>query len=162
MRLSSPRSKANSRRERANRRRWDLEEADAVGRPVGGEGLADEPIAGYGSPVTAVVACPTVVAHHEVMVGRDGDRLGQIASSAVAAGQRVGLVLLDHAVDDRVPVANREGVAGPGDEPLDEVLVRAFGGWHGAGLVGGVRLPAFGAPAVGAGGRVEDDDVADR
>src|SRR5690242_17292433 len=43
------------------------EDADAVGRPVGEEGLADDPGAWDGSPEAAVVAVPTVVAHHEVV-----------------------------------------------------------------------------------------------
>ena len=48
-----------------------LEDADPVRGPVGGEGLADDPVAGDGPPEAAVVAGPTVVAHHEVMVGRN-------------------------------------------------------------------------------------------
>ena len=61
-----------------------LEEPDAVGRPVGEEGLADDPVARDRAPEAAVVARPTVVAHHEVVVGRDRDRLGQVAAAAAA------------------------------------------------------------------------------
>src|SRR6476646_8062384 len=50
-----------------------LEEPDPVGRPVGEEGLADDPAAWDRSPEAAVVTLDAVVAHHEVVVGRDRD-----------------------------------------------------------------------------------------
>src|SRR5688500_6299070 len=56
-----------------------LEEPDFLGRPVAEEGLADDPVLGDWSPESAVVAGATVVAHHEVMPGRDLDRFLQIA-----------------------------------------------------------------------------------
>src|SRR3954447_16179144 len=128
-RLPSPRSKAKRRRLRASRRRWNfpfgaLEPADAVWGPVGGKGLTDDPFLGYGSPETAVVAGSTVVAHHEVHVGWNRDLPRQIALFTAAAGVRVGLVALLDPIDERVAVFDGEGVAGPGDDPLDEVLAR--------------------------------------
>ena len=135
-RLWRPRSNANRRRLRASRRRpvRDLEGADAVGWPVGGKGLADDPVSGDGSPEAAVVAGSTVVAHHEVVVGRDRDRLRQVAGGGAAAGDDVGLVGLLDAVDDRVAVFDRERVARPGDDPLDEVLARLARGRLRAGI----------------------------
>src|SRR4029077_875131 len=132
--LCRPRSKANRRRLRASLRRCDfgLEGAEAVGGPVGGKGLADDPASRYGSPETAVVARPTVVAHHEVVIGWNGDRFRHIAVAGAAAGVDVGLVGLLDAVDDRVPFADRELVAGAGDDSLDEVLARLFHGRSGA------------------------------
>ena len=61
-----------------------LEEADALGRPVGREGAADDPFARDRAPEAAVVGLATVVAHHEPVVGRDGDRGCEVAAAAVA------------------------------------------------------------------------------
>src|SRR5919204_3294774 len=57
-----------------------LEDADPVRWPVGEEGLADDPAPGDRAPEAAVVARPPVVAHHEVVVGGDRDRLRQVAA----------------------------------------------------------------------------------
>src|SRR4029077_9093936 len=162
-RLWRPRSKANRRRLRASLRRpvRDLEGADAVGWPVGGKGLADDPFLGDGSPEAAVVTCATVVAHHEVVVGRDLDRLRHVAGGGAAAGDDVRLVGLLDAVDDGVAILDRERVARPGDDPLDEVLLRlAFGRLRAR--FARFRLDAAFGAVVGAGGWVEDDDVAER
>src|SRR5690242_5204962 len=78
-----------------------LKAADAVWGPVGGKGLTDDPVLGDGSPEAAVVACPTVVAHHEVMVGRDRDRPRLVAGFGAAAGDDERLVALFDPVDDR-------------------------------------------------------------
>src|SRR5207344_2857919 len=99
-------------RARARCRAFDdlLEDPDAVGGPVGDEGLADDPSTGLGSPEAAVIAFATVVAHHEVMIRRNPDRLRQIADSAVSTGPNVGLVELDNAVDDRMSIADGQCV----------------------------------------------------
>ncbi len=60
-----------------------LEAADLSGRPVGGEGIADDPLLGDGAPFPAVCGFPTVVAHHEVVIGRDRDLFLQIAGCTV-------------------------------------------------------------------------------
>src|SRR6185295_5796990 len=133
----------------------------AVRRPVGGEGLADDPVARDRPPEAAVVAFATVVAHHEVVIGWNGDRFRQIADGARGAGPYVGLVGLLDAVDDRVPVADAERVPGAGDDPLDEVLARLLGSRAAAGFLGPPGNAAFGS-LVGARRRVEDDYVADR
>src|SRR3954469_19008503 len=70
-----------------------LEEADPLRRPVGREGLADDPLGWDRSPETAVVRGATIVAHHEVVPGWNLDLGREIASLAAAAGQRVGLFL---------------------------------------------------------------------
>src|SRR3954471_1382507 len=167
-RLPSPRSKANRRRLRASRRRWNfpfgaLEPADAVWGPVGGKGLADDPVSGDRSPETAVVTCPTVVAHHEVHVGWNLDLFRHIALFAAAAGVDVGLVALLDPVDDRVAAFDGQGVPRSGDDALDEVLVGLPLGrlraWF-ALVRSAADDSAFGA-VVGSGRRVEDDDVAD-
>src|SRR5262245_40539867 len=119
------RSKRNRRAavRRVRRRFGGLEEPDSVWRPVGGEGLADDPVTGDWSPEAAVRTLPTVVAHHEVMVGRDGDGIGQIAGSAGGTG--ADEVLLRHLpVDHGMAVLDAERVAGPGNDPLDEVGAR--------------------------------------
>ena len=64
--LRSNRNKPTARRALALPR---LEEPDPLGRPVGGEGFADDPFLGDGSPEPAVVGRATVVAHHEVVTG---------------------------------------------------------------------------------------------
>src|SRR3954469_14873943 len=85
-RASSPRSNLKSlaawrwRRRRADAFRVRfLEGSDSAGRPVGEEGLADDPISGDRAPEAAVVASSTVVAHHEVVIGWNGDLFRQIA-----------------------------------------------------------------------------------
>src|SRR6201999_2783893 len=98
------------------------------------------------SPEAAVVARPTVVAHHEVMVGRDGDGLRQIAGSAGRAGVDEAL-LGDLSVDDRMAVLHAERVTRPGDDPLDEVDVRLAGG---RGVAGGPARAAGPGPRVSA------------
>src|SRR4051794_38612092 len=115
-RTPSPRSYRNrrlplERRRRALRaarepRAGGLEETDSLRGPVGGERLADDPLAWDGPPEATVVGAATVVAHHEVMVGRNGDRLWEIAPFAPTAGLDEGL-LLALAVEDHVPAADR-------------------------------------------------------
>src|SRR6476646_116031 len=137
-----------------------LEEPDPVGRPVGEEGLADDPAAWDGSPEAAVVARAAVVAHHEVVVGRDRDRLGHGAARPAATRPDEGLLRL-HPVDDRVAVLDRERVPRPGHDPLDEVGVRLLVDRLRAGLVP-TRLGAALRVSVDRSlGRVEDHDVPD-
>src|SRR5579862_8084040 len=74
------RSKRNRRlaappgRRRDRGARWRSEEADAVRWPVGEEGDADDPFVRDRSPEAAVIGGSTVVAHHEVIAGRNLDR----------------------------------------------------------------------------------------
>src|SRR5918995_4614737 len=166
-RTPSERSKRNSRAALRRRRfaaaRRDpvglagvpLEEADLVDRPVREEGLSYDPVAGDGPPVAAVVASSTVVAHHEVMVRRNGDAFREIAASESGAGLDEVLFGL-HSVDHRASALDRKGVSRPGDDPLDEVRVRALIGRLGAGLGLGVLDPALVA-LVGAERRVKHD-----
>ena len=57
------------------------------GRPVGPEGGADDPLARDGSPVPAVVGRPTIVAHHEVVIGRNRDLAREVALAGPARGR---------------------------------------------------------------------------
>src|SRR5689334_23739577 len=103
-RRSNERSKANSFRPRGF-----LERPDPVRRPVGEERLADDPLLRDGSPVAAVVALPTVVAHHKKVARRNLDGFRQIAE-VVATGLLVDVGLLQRlAVDvgDVVPDEQR-------------------------------------------------------
>src|SRR6185312_6703438 len=78
-RTPSPRSKLSRRRPgRLGLRRAPLERADTVRGPVGEERDPDEPFIGDGTPETAVVRETTVVAHHEVVTGRNFDRRPEI------------------------------------------------------------------------------------
>src|SRR6478672_10432284 len=137
------------------------EEADALGRPVGGEGLPDDPLLGDGAPEPAVVGRATVVAHHEPVTGGNRHGLGQVAALAAAArlGERL---LLELAVEHDVPVADRDLVARACDDALDEVHVRARLRLLQADLAGRRLAAAALVALLGAGGRVEDHDVADR
>src|SRR3954470_7857967 len=73
-RRSNERSNANSLRPRSF-----LERADTAPRPVGEERLSDDPLLRDGSPVAAIVALPTVVAHHKKVARRNLDGLRQVA-----------------------------------------------------------------------------------
>src|SRR6202020_3588782 len=53
--------------------RWGLEEANAIGRPVGEERLADQPFLGHRAPVAAVERVRAIVAHHVVVALRYRD-----------------------------------------------------------------------------------------
>src|SRR3954453_23699196 len=83
-RRPSDRSKANSLRPVGRGRRF-LEGADSVRRPVGEERVADDPLLGDGSPVAAIVAFPTVVAHHKKVTRRNLDGFSQIAEFVASA-----------------------------------------------------------------------------
>src|SRR5215207_11695479 len=99
-RTPSPRSCRNRREPEERRRlarriaRVSLEEADPLGRPVGGEGAADDPVARDGSPEAAVVGSATIVAHHEVVIGGNRDGLREVAALAVPARDGVAVRLL--------------------------------------------------------------------
>src|SRR5215211_3763966 len=105
----------------------ELEDSDAVGGPVGEEGLPDDPVAGDGAPESAVVTCSTVVAHHEVMVRRNLDLFRQIAGSSGAARPDLPVALDRLAVHDRDSVLDAQAVAADGDDALDEVGVGLLG-----------------------------------
>src|SRR4051812_4915533 len=136
-----------------------LEETDPLRRPVGGEGAADDPLTGNGTPEPAVVGLPTVVAHHEPVVGRNRDLGREVAPRAALAGPRE-VVLLLLAVHVRMAVADVDPVARAGDDALDEVHVGLLVGRQ---VARGARLAVAVAARVGVRPRrrVEHDDLAD-
>src|SRR6186713_1814272 len=89
--------------------------------PVGREDLADQVAAGHGSPLSGVARLRAVVAHHEVVAGRDLHGPELLARAPVRLEVRLPQLL---AVDEDVPEAllqaHLDGVAGQPDEPLDE------------------------------------------
>src|SRR5438270_2279297 len=114
--------RAPNERSNANNRlplRTGLEEADPVRRPVGEECDPDEPFTWDGTPEPAVVRLATVVPHHEVIPGRNHDRLAEIAGLSTRTLRDVGVLLL-HAVADHMPVDDRHPVTRAGHHPLDE------------------------------------------
>src|SRR6185437_8294965 len=84
--------------------RRDLEEADAIGGPVGEECLADQPTLGDGAPVAAVERVRTIVAHHVVVAPRYGDGGTEVAFAGAVAGDGEGAGL-------RAPVAVDAAIA---------------------------------------------------
>src|SRR3712207_4668331 len=92
-RRSNARSKANSLRPRGR----FLRGADALRRPVGEEGSADDPVLGDGPPSAAVGAVPTVVAHHKKVTLRNLDGLPEVARFARTVRTNEGLLLLTEA-----------------------------------------------------------------
>src|SRR5512133_3753721 len=139
-----------------------LEEADALGRPVRRERAADDPFARDRAPEAAVVGVATVVAHHEPVVGGNGDRGCEVAPAAAAAlaGAVDVPVALALAVAIDVAALDVDRVARSGHHALDEVHAGLCPG----GLVTRLALtaPAVAARvAVRALGRMEDDHVAD-
>src|SRR5512133_3719362 len=139
-----------------------LEEADALGRPVRRERAADDPFARDRAPEAAVVGVATVVAHHEPVVGGNGDRGCEVAPAAAAAlaGAVDVPVALALAVAIDVAALDVDRVARSGHHALDEVHA-------GLGTGGSVTRLALTARAVAARvavralGRMEDDHVAD-
>ena len=119
---------------------------------------------GTGSPEAAVVTGSTIVAHHEVVVGRDGDLLRQVAAADSAADKaRMKSSSASTPFTTGWPLLNAQRVARAGDDALDEVrlglLVDAAWGRARRLSCGGAALRAR---AVGTQRRVENDDVADR
>src|SRR6476659_6877603 len=157
--------------DRAGRARWParavaggrtLEEADALGRPVGRERPTDDPFARDRTPEAAVVGLATVVAHHEPVIGGDGDRGCEVAPPATAAlaGAVDVAVALPLAVAVDVAALDVDRVPWSGDHALDEV----HAGLGPGRLVARLALTALAVAArvaVGPLGRVEDDHVAD-
>src|SRR5436190_9890600 len=121
--MPNERSKTNSRRPVGRGRFVPLdrgsEESDPVGGPVGEEGDSDNPAVRNWTPEPAVVRLTTVVPHHEVIAGRNNDRLRKIAVRSSAAGGDVGVLLRD---GDGVDVhsTDRDPVDGTRDHALDE------------------------------------------
>src|SRR6185312_933874 len=163
-RTPSPRSKPSSRRPgRAGLRRLPLEGADAARGPVGEERDPDEPFIGDGAPETAVVRETTVVAHHEVMTGRNLDRRPEIAGTVHPAGVDVAILLLDPVAVD-VAILDEDHVTRSRHDALDEGLGGLLGRRLVAGRVvaGALRgVPAHRAIEVGPMRRVKHDDVTD-
>src|ERR1700691_2468031 len=108
------------------------ETADAVGRPVGGDRLSDDPPFGHRSPEPAVVRVSSIVAHHEPVSRGDLDGRGEVALRARGAGFYVG-VLLAHAVARGCRLAvdvtflDIDFIARASDDALDEGDARLFG-----------------------------------
>src|SRR6058998_1851244 len=88
------------------------EEPDALGRPVGPEGGADDPLLRDGSPESAVVGRPTIVAHHEVVTGGNRDLAREVTAVRTCTGPDERL-LLQLAVEDHAAVADLQMVARP-------------------------------------------------
>src|SRR5262249_57915795 len=74
------------------------EDPDSLGRPVGEEGLSDDPLLWDWSPEAAVVALPTIVAHHKKVTRRNLDRPGEVARPGCARSDEIFFLLLP--VDD--------------------------------------------------------------
>src|SRR5437764_8459428 len=135
--MPNERSKTTSRR-RVGRGRFvpldrGSEESDPVGGPVGEEGDSDNPAVRNWTPEPAVVRLTTVVPHHEVIAGRNNDRLRKIAVRTASAPRNVG-VFLPGAVAVDVPASDRDPVAGTRDHALDEGRGRLARGGHPTGL----------------------------
>jgi hypothetical protein len=93
------------------------------------------------------------------VIGGNCDLAREAAVLAPAAGTDVALALA-LPVEDHTSVAERKPVARPGDDALDEVHVRLLPRRPGADLALGRRAASAHVVALGAGGRVEHDDVA--
>src|SRR4051794_35893775 len=104
---------------------YGLHPADALRRPVGDDGLADDPLAGHRAPEARVVGVAAVVAHQEVRALRDGDRLEVALGARAAGGERLARLL---AVADHVTVDDRDLVPGHAHDALDERRVRLLRG----------------------------------
>src|SRR5215210_9456531 len=133
------------------------EEADALGRPIGRERGADDPLLRDRPPEPAVVRRATIVAHHEVVTGRNRDLARVVAAVTPLTGPDERL-LLALAVENHASVADLEAIAGAGDDALDEVDRRLVG----RRLQTDLPVRRRGAAHVvllGPGGRVKDDDV---
>jgi len=137
-----------------------LEEADPFDRPVGEEGLPDDPFSRDGSPEAAVVALPTIVAHHKKVIWRNFERRRKRALADGSAGPCEGL-LLDLAVYHGMAVANGNGIPWKRHYSLDEIDIGALLGRARTRLTGfGAGHPAFAlATAHGTRGGMKDHDV---
>ena len=84
---------------------------------------------GDGAPESAVVRLATIVAHHEVVPGRNRDRVGGSCSRRRRRRRTVAdeRLLRRLAVADHAAVADRDRVARAGDDALDEVHVGLLG-----------------------------------
>src|SRR5436309_1394416 len=153
------RSKARSKANRRRPARTALERADPVRGPVREERLPDDPSLRDWSPVAAIVAFPTVVAHHKKVPRRNRDLPGLVADGTARIGADVRLVEL-LAVDVGAALDHLQAIAGEPDDPLDEVRVGLLRSRLRAGFVGRfVRVSALGL-GVRSLGRLEDNDVA--
>src|SRR4051812_41335451 len=150
-----PNERSKTNRRRAVRRRFGLEDPDALDGPVREEGLSDEPVFGHGSPEPAVVTRPTIVAHHKKVARRNFDRPREVAAAGCARVDVVGMLLLP--VHDRVAVSDGDRVSGKGDDPLDEVHVGFLLHRARADLVLTMAGPAL--VALSPFRRVEDDHI---
>ena len=117
-----------------------------VGRPVGHEGASDDLALLDRAPVARVVGELAVVAHHEVVAGRDVDRVEVLLGRGdVRLVQGLAALACGAGADLHVPVGRLHPVAGHADQPLD---------------VGDARDVVAGLRGVAGPVRVEHDDVA--
>src|SRR6516165_3789242 len=98
-----------------------LEDADAVGWPVGEKRVSDDPASRDGTPESAVVGVAAVVAHHEPHAARHADRGCKRAGGQAGVRVTVGF---SAPVPDHVPVLDCDDVTGSGNDSFDERLVR--------------------------------------
>src|SRR3954447_23038357 len=104
------RSKARSNAKSVGPRGGFLDRVDVLCRPVGEEGAADDPLLLDGSPDAAVIAVPTVVAHHKKVAGGNRDLPRQVA--CVAARRRLDeRLLLKLAVDVHAALQHLQVIA---------------------------------------------------
>src|SRR3954453_3156675 len=145
---SAPAMKRRSKdRSNANRRRplrtaEPLERPDPLGRPVREERFSDDPFLGDGSPCPAIVAFPTVVAHHKKVVRRNRDLPRELAD--LAARIRPDVRLFELLPVDPDPAADHlQVVAWETHHALDEVRRRLLRRGRGTRLIWRMRNAAL-------------------
>src|ERR671936_521934 len=138
-RRSNERSNANRRR--PLRTAEPLERPDPPGWPVREEGLSDDPFFRDRPPRAAIVAFPTVVAHHKKVIRRNSDLFREIADFAARVRLDVGLFELlpvdPDASRDHLQVVPRKAY-----HALDEVRRRLLLRGLGTRLIGRMRNAA--------------------
>src|SRR4051812_1556094 len=112
-RRSNERSNAESLRPRGLRAR--LERPRPPRRPVGEEGVSDDPLLRDGAPFTAIGALPTIVAHHKKGSRRNGDLLREVADGAARIRPDERL-LLELAVDVHAPGKDLDAIPRHGND----------------------------------------------
>src|SRR5690606_26117016 len=103
-----------------------LEATDPVRWPVGRKRLADQPLFGQRTPEATAVAVTAGGAHHAEGCVRHGDRRGHGAAGpgGTTGSDRAAVRFDDFAVSYGQALLDRDRVARPGHDPLDEGLAR--------------------------------------